>query len=371
MKRLFILLWTLLFTFSFSVAQARSITDALGRQIAIPERVTHVLCSGSGCLRLLSYLEGQEFAVAADEMETRYEKFTARPYALAYPEFKKLPQCGEIRGHDNPEHILMLSPAPQVIFKTVSSHQGTEPDKLQKKTGIPVIAIHYGNLDSRREELFQSLRIIGEVIDKQQRAEDVVSFIQTRIADLKKRTAHIPDSKRPRTFVGGVAYRGPHGYQSTEPGYPPFAFVGAKNLAAEGCAGKALSKHASVAKEKILAWDPDVLFLDLSTLQMEATASGLYELKNDPAYQSLTAVQKNRVYGVLPYNWYSKNYGSILANAYYAGKILYPEEFADINPAHQADEIFRFLVGAPVFERMNSAFSNLAFSRITVSNNGK
>jgi len=46
-------------------------------------------------------------------------------------------------------------------------------------------------------------------------------------------------------------------------------------------------------------------------------AGGLFELKTDPAYQSLTAVQNGNVFGVLPYNWYTQNFGSILANAYF------------------------------------------------------
>lgn len=206
----------------------------------------------------------------------------------------------------------------------------------------------------------------GKVVGRSDRVEALISYFDAAIADLARRTADIPDNQRPSAYLGGVAYKGPHGFQSTEPGYPPFAFVGARNLAHEdGGAAKDVS-NTNVAKEQIVAWDPDYLFVDLSTLQMGENAGGLHELRVDPAYATLTAVQEGRVYGVLPYNWYSQNYESILANAYFVGKVLYPERFADIDPVAKADEIYAFIVGQPVFAAMNQAFGNLAYTRLAV-----
>ena len=113
-----------------------------------------------------------------------------------------------------------------------------------------------------------------------------------------------------------------------------------------------------------MVWDPAYLFLDLSTLQMGDKAGGLFELKTDPAYRHLTAVKSGRLYAVLPYNWYAQNFGSIMANAYFIGKMLYPKKFADIDPAARADEIYTFLVGKPVFAKMNAAFGCLVFQPV-------
>ena len=37
--------------------------------------------------------------------------------------------------------------------------------------------------------------------------------------------------------------------------------------------------------------------------------------------------------------YYSTNIDTVIANAYYIGKVLYPDEFRDIDPAEKADEI--------------------------------
>ena len=256
-----------------------------------------------------------------------------------------------------------MEPQPQVIVKAFRA-SGYDPEELQQKTGIPVVTINYGNLGRYRPDLYRALRICGQVLGKEQRAAAVISYFDALIADLRRRTHDIAAEKRLSCFVGGVAHRGPHGFQSTEPGYPPFNFVAARNLTFDPSLKKQGLQHSNIAKEKIVEWDPDVLFVDLSTLQLGADAGALHELKTDPAYRSLTAVKTGKVYGLLPYNWYTHNFGSILANAYFIGTVLYPDRFADINPATKADEIFTFLVGKPVFHQMEAAFGSLAFKPV-------
>jgi iron complex transport system substrate-binding protein len=333
-----------------------TITDALGRSVTVPKSPERVVCSGSGCLRYLTYLQAEDAIVGVDDIEKRETQFDARPYALANPQFVDYPLIGEFRGKDDPEKIVACDP--QVIFK-MDVASVDDADELSAKTGVPVVALAYGDLGVYRDDMYHALRLMGEVMGKEDRSEEVVAFFDTGIDDLDARTEPIADADKPTTYIGGIAYRGPHGYQSTEPAYPPFMFVGAKNVAAE-----AGTEHADVAREKIVEWDPDVLFVDLSTLQ--TSPSAIDELRDDPAYQSLAAVQAGEVYGVLPYNGYTKNHGSVIADAYYIGTVLYPEQFADIDPGEKADEIYTFLVGEPVFDEMNEAFGGLVFRKVAL-----
>jgi len=54
----------------------------------------------------------------------------------------------------------------------------------------------------------------------------------------------------------------------------------------------------------------------------------------------------------------------VFADAYFVGKTLYPDRFADIDPAKKADEIYTFFVGKPVFAEHNSEYENLGFTEI-------
>jgi iron complex transport system substrate-binding protein len=347
-------------------AEVRVITDMAGRQVEIPVKVDRVLCSGPGCLRYLTYLQGQNLIVGVDCIEKRLNRFDARPYALANPQFRQKPLFGNFRGHDNPELILGLDPQPQVIFKTFKN-LGYDADELQAKTGIPVVCLSYASLVSGRQIIYDSLLLMGEIIGKRDRAVKVNEFMEMKINDLERRTANIPESERFSCFVGGIAKKGPHGFQSTEPGYPPFYFVNANNVAnpygVRGGQGKPL-QHANVSKEQVVGWDPDIIFVDLSSTQLGERAGAINELRIDPVYQSLAAVENGWIYGLLPYNWYTKNYGSIIANAYFVGKVLYPEIFKDVDPKEKADEIYSFLVGKPVFSLMDKSFAGAVFEKI-------
>ncbi|OPY21373.1 MAG: corrinoid ABC transporter substrate-binding protein [Methanomethylovorans sp. PtaU1.Bin093] len=345
-----------------------TVTDALGRTVEVPKSPEHVICSGSGALRYLTYLEAQDRIVAVDSIETEESKFDARPYALANPQFKEYPVYGEFRGNDDPEKIMALDPQPQVIFKMYST-SGYDPVELQKKTGIPVIALNYGDMVNNRADMYNSLRIMGEVMGKEDRAEELIAFFDSTIADLNERTADVPEEEETTCYVGGIARSGPHGFQSTEPTYPPFLFINAKNVAYDPMN----LTTAEVSKESILGWDPEIIFVDLSTTQSEDKSSALYQLQNDVSYRKLTAVQTGEVYGVLPYNWYTQNYGSVLADAYFAGKLLYPESFEDVDLEDKTIEIYTFLVGRgdeevgrQVYEKMINAFSVPAFTKLDV-----
>ncbi|MFA7563413.1 MAG: ABC transporter substrate-binding protein, partial [Methanoculleus sp.] len=190
------------------------------------------------------------------------------------------------------------------------------------------------------------------------RAEEVIAYIEDTMADLERRTGDIPEAEQKRVYIGGVSSAGAHGIISTEPAYPPFLWVHAKNTAA-GLG----TDHADVAKEALVNWDPEYIFVDLGTLQLDGKGA-VGELKNDAALKGLSAVKNGQVYGVLPYNYYSTNYEVILGNAYFVGKTLYPDRFADIDPVEKANEIYTFFVGEPVFGDLNGQHENLGFTKI-------
>ncbi|OPY39980.1 MAG: Periplasmic binding protein [Methanoregulaceae archaeon PtaU1.Bin066] len=208
--------------------------------------------------------------------------------------------------------------------------------------------------------MYAGLRVMGKALGKEDRAEEIIAYVEATMKDLESRTAGIAAADQKTAYVGGVSSAGAHGTISTEPAYPPFLWVNAKNVAA----GMGTA-HADIAKEALVEWDPEFIFVDVGTLQLD-NQGAVGELKSDPALRGLSAVKEGRVYGVLPYNFYNVNYESVLADAYFVGKILYPDRFTDIDPAQKADEIYTFFVGKPVFSQMNSQYGGFGFSQIPV-----
>jgi iron complex transport system substrate-binding protein len=341
-----------------------TLTDGLGREATIPENAEKVVCSGAGCLRYLVYLQAQSFIVGVDSMEKKRNEIEGRPYVLANPQLKDYPLIGEAKGKDDPEKIIEINP--QVILKTSMIGQSSAPtaaeaDALQEKTGIPVVSLPYGSLnnETQKAEMYSSLRIMGKVVDKQERSEEVIAYIDATMQDLESRTADIPESERKTVYIGGVSLSGAHGIISTEPAYAPFLWVNANNVAA----GMG-TEHADIAKEALVDWDPEYVFIDVGTLQL-GNEGAIGELKNDTSLAGLSAVKNGKVYGVIPYNFYSTNYESVLANAYFVGKVLNPDRFEDIDPEAKANEIYTFFIGKPVFSDLNGQYSNMGFKQIS------
>jgi len=55
----------------------------------------------------------------------------------------------------------------------------------------------------------------------------------------------------------------------------------------------------------------------------------------------------------------------LYADAYYVGKVLYPDRFKDIDPVKKANEIYKFLAGEELYDEMAKAES-LGFTKITL-----
>lgn len=308
--------------------------------------------------------------VGIDRAETKSTASNAKPYALANPQFAtEYAVFGETRGQDDPEKILSLDPLPDVIIKSHSA-MGYDPEELQEKTGIPVVVINTGDLAENRDDLDQSLRIIGQVVGKEERAEEVISFFDEELDYLNVQTEDIPEEDKPTCYVGGIGRAGgPQGFQSTEPTYPPFLFTNALNVAY----GDMDINVADVSKEKIIEWDPDYLFLDLNTIECGEGRSGLSLLTNDDSYSLLSAVENANVYGVLPFNKYGTNFGSVIADSYFVGKTLYPDKFEDVDLESKTIDIYTFLVcegdeekGREIYDSMINTYGIPAFTKLDI-----
>ena len=87
-----------------------------------------------------------------------------------------------------------------------------EADKLQAKTGIPVVCVAYDGIFDPTMD--QSLELIGTLLGKQERCKEVIDFMQAAKQDLNNRTKDIPDDQKPTVFSGAVSFRGGHGIEA-------------------------------------------------------------------------------------------------------------------------------------------------------------
>ncbi len=330
--------------------QQVTVTDLVGRQVPIPAKVERVVAIGPGALRLYVYAGNLDYLVGVEQIEV--DSPIGRPYLLANPSLAELPVIGQGGPNNAPDPEKILAATPDMIFSTYAT-DAAAADELQAKTGVPVVVISYGAAGFGATTIFgeavqDSLRLIGNITGQSDKATAAVAFIQQARQNLEDRTKDIAEADKPSVYVGGLGARGTHGIESTQGRYALLEVIHARNVVDEtGESGSIM-----IDKEKLLAWDPDFIFVDQGGF---AAVEEDYQ-KNPVFYESLSAVQNGKIYAQLPYNYYNTNIDTAIADAYYLGKILYPEAFADIDPAQKADEIYQSLLGQPVYAQMAAAF---------------
>lgn len=325
--------------------QGRMVEDALGRSVRVPDTVARAVCLRASAIRLVTYAGGADRICGVEEPETRSRDYS---HLLAHPELARKPVIGPAMGGE-PE--LIVAARPEVIFMSCTT--AGEADELQRRTGIPVFTLEYGDLGRQRPRFYGSLRRIARVLRTEAHTDSLIAYIDAQLAELRHRTAGA--GRRPRVYVGGISYKGQKGIASTDPYYPALVFLGADNVASGIDSARVSAINGTyVDWEQLADWNPDVIFIDRGGRSLVEE-----EFRTRPELHALLrAWRERRVYTLWPYNDHHANFGVMLANAWYAGKVLFPDGFADISPEAKADEILTRFVGAPVAGALAQRWGN-------------
>lgn len=338
-------------------AERVAIVDMAGRHVAIPKSVNRIVPVW-GAMRYVVYLRAFDKVVGVERVEKSLPVSAGSVYRLALEgKTADLPAIGEGGPDRLPDFEALIAVRPDIIISMDADL--AKVNLIQQKTGIPVVQCSAGGLGVfDPHKMQQSLRLLGRILDRDARAEEVIRYLDRVRHDLEKRTEAV--RKRPSVYVGTLSFKGRHGIVSTEPFFTPLRWIHGRNVA--DSIGRA--EHVFVDPEQIHAWDPDVVFLDAGGLDM---VSADYRKRPD-FYLKLRAVRQGAVYLIYPYNAYHTNIETALADAYFMGKVLYPRAFRNIEPAAKADDIYRFFIGVPAYARLKAEYHG--FVRVIFDKDG-
>ena len=324
-----------------------TVTDMIGRQVTVaPGSYQRVVCIGAGALRMYSYIGDTALLCGVEDIDNttladRPKMFdgVARPYVLAYGDvFAALPSCGV--GGPNAqaaEAEKILSCQPDII---ISEYEDVEKaDALQQQVGVPVITLRAG-VDGVFAEAFPgSLRLLGQVFDRADRAEELITFIETETAEITRRTADVAEADKPGVYICGLGNWGTTNHLMTAQSYAAFRVANIRNvvtdLAADGIQPIEAEKFAA------LGGSMDIMLIDAAAVKNIAP---LYQ--EDPTLlDTCKAWQTGQVYLEMAYNAYYTNYEIALANTWFAAKCVYPDLFANVDMTAKTNEITKAFLG--------------------------
>ncbi len=201
----------------------RTVTDLLGREVAIPEQINRVAAINSAA-RMSTYAGAADKLVGCTDMDK--EAQAGMPYTYVNADrFSSLASLVRwLSDTVYTEELVTL--APDLIFAFTTDTELL--DEVQAQTGIPVVGLYAKEIFD--ESFYQTLELAGSIMGTEEHCAQIVSSMKEWQQDLQDRTRDIPEEEKPSVYSGAVSFKGGHGFEGTYGAYPPFVAVNANNV---------------------------------------------------------------------------------------------------------------------------------------------
>lgn len=351
-------------------ANGKTVTDLLGREVTVPEKINRVVCIGAGSLRLYTYVGDLSKLVGVEDVDKDGKDFNGvlsiRPYKMVNKDlFKSLPSCGKggPQGSADAEKILKLNP--DIVFSLYTSDKAAMDD-LQQKIGKPVVVLSYGKTEAFDENVKKSIALLGDILNRKERANELLSFISDTETYLSSIGEGIDKDEKKTVYLGCQSNYGTHGIESSSANYSIFDVSKIRNVLDEN-GYKGYQK--SLDLEKLVKMNPQRIVLDAGGLYILKTQ--LQDKDKSEILNSLSAFQNGEIYLQMPYNAYYTNLETAYADAYFDAWVQYHDiapEKLNFDYVEKAREIYTLFLGKDCYDdvaaHMYGGFQKLDISRI-------
>ncbi|ABR63222.1 ABC transporter substrate-binding protein [Sinorhizobium medicae] len=342
---------------SAAFADTIKVTDVAGREVEVDVPVKHVILGEGRQIYFVGALDKDEpfkrvVGWRDDLAKADPESYAA--YLAKYPDIAKLPTFGGMKeGTFDIEQAVALKP--DVMLLNIDAKTATEEagyiEKLEK-VGIPLVYVDFREKPMENTE--PSMRIIGKLFGKEEKAEE---FIQFRADSIVKVTVTLAkaDPKKPLVFVeraGGYSEDCCMSFGNENFGRM-VEFAGGVNMAKDIIPGT----FGTVNPEQVIASNPDQIIItggnwegyvpggawvgvgygaDEKEAQLKLEA-----LTKRPAFTGVKAVKDGNVHAIW-HQFYNNPYQFVAIQQ--MAKWLHPDLFKDLDPEATFKELHeRFL----------------------------
>lgn len=339
-------------------AQAFTVTDVAGREVSFDAPVQRAILGEGRLLYSLATIETENpFAHVVgwrnDLWTTDTISFDA--YVEKFPEAADLPFLGNLTdGTLQTETVVTLDP--DVLILTIGNKAAADEVNLEEMlSGIGVKIVYVDFREHIIDNTVPSLHILGQLFGKEERAQEVADFWQSKMDAIAKVIAD-NNPQRPDVFMYRAA-----GLVECCGTFGPDNFglmvelAGGNNLGSDFLPGYT----GSINPEQVIASNPDLIVVTGSDWTNSANAEGfvsvgpgtadgaevsrevLASLVEAPAFTGSSAVAEGNVHAIW-HQFYASPYQFVAIEA--MAKWFHPDLFADVDPDATFKEFYdRFL----------------------------
>jgi len=208
-----------------------------------------------------------------------------------------------------PDFEKIISLKPDIIFAT-GLEQALTVAKL-KKLKLNICVSDPSNID----ELFDSIKEIGEIVGREKEAEILVVNMKKRIKDVSGKSETLPHEKRPKVFIefwdSPLMSAGKNSFIDEL-----IYLAGGRNIAAD-----VPRAYSYFSPEQVIERNPDFIFLSYM-----GDGKSQDEVKNRLGWAEIEAVKNNRIYSDIDASLLLRPGPRLVDGLEEMHKRLYPDE---------------------------------------------
>ena len=307
-------------------ANSATVVDEIGRTVNVKLPIKNVISTDYRQMEALLALGARDMIVGVDST------FHKR---MPYFGLKDVPEVAIHAQEVNYEQVLALQPDLVII----PARQGATADEITKKLkGVPVLAMGLAS----RDHIVPETQIMGELLDKEEEASKLISWIKKYDSIIDERTKDLKPQDTPTFFYEYMSDLQKK-WWAIAPNDP------SAGRAAEGCGGRNIASDLKlnettatmeVEAEWVLSKDPDYFFMDFMSTGL---MSGPGRTEDQVKYNLTRLIEERASEGFLNFKAVKNNHIYVLNRDFISGprwvighvciaKWLHPDLFGDLSP---------------------------------------
>lgn len=355
-KKLFVVL-VLYSGFGLHATQAQSITvtDIVGREVTIPRAAKRVVLGEGRQILTLSLLHPDPVSIVTGwtgDFKRSGGKLY-EDYLRVFPEMADIPMIGS-SGKETVSTEQIISLQPDLAIFGAGSHgpdaKSVDVIRQLEAAGIPIIFIDF-RLHPFKNTV-PSMRILGKVLGKEEKAEEFISFYNRRLRYISTTIAQQANLHRPKVYMEMIRGNVPAGSPGKGNLGEFIEFVGGTNIGSilPGEVGTLNMEYVIAEQPAIyvatgIAMPGEEGFVIGHGIYMYQTQRSLKQLASRVTVSPLKAVEENKVFGMWHLFYDSPlNIAAVEALA----KWIHPELFGNLSPHGVLQEINERFLALPL-----------------------
>ncbi|NLX48122.1 MAG: ABC transporter substrate-binding protein [Euryarchaeota archaeon] len=190
-------------------------------------------------------------------------------------------------------------------------------------------------------------RLMAEVFNVPERAEEVISTGAQYVSDLQEILASVETTEVKHVFAAGLTWGGAGGFYKSTSAYTPFEYLGDKVMNVYSCITDV--QNSVLSSEALLNYDANVHSIDMIFIDTGSGYSTTLEQfdgsTNEKAVRALSAFTTREVYSALPWCARGTMPDNSIIIAYQIAALMYPSLFQGFDMDAFAMEVWELFMG--------------------------